>query len=43
MVDAFEDSEYLYMLLEYCSGGCLFTSIQLSGPLREEKAYKYFI
>ncbi|CAD8170966.1 unnamed protein product [Paramecium pentaurelia] len=43
MVDAFEDNEYLYMLLEYCNGGCLFTNIQLSGPLREEKAHKYFV
>ncbi|CAD8082823.1 unnamed protein product [Paramecium sonneborni] len=43
MIDAFEDNEYLYMLLEYCNGGCLFTKIQLSGPLREDKAYKYFI
>ncbi|CAD8182913.1 unnamed protein product [Paramecium octaurelia] len=43
MVDAFEDNEYLYMLLEYCNGGCLFTNIQLSGPLREEKAQQYFV
>ncbi|CAD8085251.1 unnamed protein product [Paramecium sonneborni] len=43
MVDAFEDKNYLYMLLEYCNGGCLFTNIQLSGPLREEKAQKYFV
>ncbi|CAD8180312.1 unnamed protein product [Paramecium pentaurelia] len=43
MDDAFEDNEYLYLLLEYCNRGCLFTNIQLSGPLREEKAYKYFI
>lgn len=43
MDDAFEDNEYLYLLLEYCNKGCLFTNIQLSGPLREEKAFEYFI
>ncbi|CAD8087441.1 unnamed protein product [Paramecium primaurelia] len=43
MVEAFEDNEYLYMLLEYCNGGCLFTNIQLSGPLREDKALQYFV
>ena len=43
MVDAFEDDKYLYMLLEYCHGVCLFTNIQLNGPLREEKAAHYFV
>lgn len=43
MVDAFEDTKYLYMILEYCSGGCLHQNIILNGPLREQRALKYFI
>ncbi|CAD8075878.1 unnamed protein product [Paramecium sonneborni] len=42
MIDTFEDDQFLYMMLEYCSGGCLFQNLQLNGPYREEKAFYYF-
>ncbi|CAD8166517.1 unnamed protein product [Paramecium octaurelia] len=42
MVDTFEDDLFLYMMLEYCSGGCLFRSLQMNGPFKEERAFHYF-
>lgn len=39
--DTYEDSTYIYIVMEYCSGGELFTKITSSGHLHESEARVY--
>lgn len=42
MYDFFEDDEYAYIVLEYCSGGSLHDFLLANGPVCERKAGKWF-
>ena len=39
--DTYEDSSYIYIVMEYCSGGELFTKITSQGHLHENEARVY--
>ncbi|CAK56179.1 unnamed protein product (macronuclear) [Paramecium tetraurelia] len=42
MYETFEDENYFYIVLEYCSKGNLFLLLKEQGAFPEEKAFKYF-
>ena len=41
--DVFEDTEYIYLILEYCQGGSLFEYIQKKGGLSEKETFVFFL
>jgi len=41
LISTFQDEDHLYMLLELCLGGELFSRLQKSGPMREDAARFY--
>jgi len=42
MIEFFEDDEYTYLVLEYCSGGSLHDFLLQNGPVSERTASKWF-